>query len=151
MFDFLFHNKRSAVRRFMSSRVNRNVLNQMRVGNRDLFRSPFCEVVWLIPCDESGHHIEFEHAYPAVTRDICPAGLSLIQNEPLTAEKVIVGIDGDAGRTFFRCSKEHCTELGHGFHQVGLYLEEIVELKHSDLEVVERSVAEHSHVELATV
>jgi len=149
MFDFLFHSKRSAVKRFMSSRVNRSVLDQMRVGNRDVFRSAYCEVVWMVPCDDNARSLEFDKVYPAVTRDICPTGLSLILNEPLATKKVVVGIDSESGRTFFRCVPEHCTELGHGFYQIGLYLEEIIEVDPTDLDVAEKSV-EQAAGEMAT-
>lgn len=150
MFDFLFHNKRSAVRRFMSSRVNNSIVNQMRVGNRDTFRNAFCEVVWVIPCDDQGRNLEFEQARPVVTRDISPAGLSLIQSEPLTAKKVVVALDAESGRTFFACTPEHCTALGYGFHQIGLYLEEIVQVDASDADVAAKAV-ECQTAELAAV
>lgn len=144
MFDFLFHTKRSEVRRFLSNRVNRSVLEQMRVGNRDMFRNAYCEIVWVIPCDDTGKELQFDAAYPVVTRDICPAGLSMIQQEPFTAKRAVIAIEGDAGRTFIRCSNEHCTSLGYGFYQVGLYPEEIVQVDPRDADAAEQAV-EHTY------
>jgi len=128
MFGFFLQRKRDEVRRLLSGRMNRQYFRQFRYGERFAPRGSFCEVVWVIPLDPQTDQPRCEDAFPAVTKDICHEGLSLVLGAAVEGERVLVGLQTSSELSFLRCRCQHSTSLGYGFHQVGLHPEEIVHL-----------------------
>ena len=141
MFGFFFQRKRDEVRRLLSGRMNRQFFRQFRYGDRFSPRGSFCEVVWVIPYDEAGAEPLCELAFPAVTKDICPEGLSLIHNAPIDGERVLIGLESSSELNVLLCQHQHSTELGHGFHQIGLLPKEVVHLELATINALRRHFA----------
>ncbi len=140
MFGFLLRKKKDDVRRAMYRRMNRSFARQIGERDRRDSRGAFCEVVWIIPCDDQSKRRDFSGAYPAVTRDISPEGLSLIHTSPIIAEQVLVGLQGKIEPRFLLCEIEHCTKLGYGFYQIGLHPKELINLEPEEFETLERGL-----------
>lgn len=140
MFGFLFARKRNEVIRFMQRRMNRSRMQQVSVGQRGRSREAYCQVVWVIPCDEQLERPDFCAAFPAVTRDISAEGLSFIHTVPVSSESVLVGLHDETGSIFVLCSVEHCTPLGYGFYQIGVNPEEIINPDGRDVKEFQKHV-----------
>ncbi|HUG94392.1 MAG TPA: hypothetical protein VML55_26410 [Planctomycetaceae bacterium] len=125
MFGFLFHRKRQEVRKALASRINHRCADQLRHTSRATTRSPFCEVVWLIP-DVSDLSEAFDEMMPVVSKDISTQGVSLIHTQPAASRRVVIGLEGQHGPSFIRATVEHSTPLGYGFYQIGLSPEEVL-------------------------
>ncbi len=132
MLGFFTHRKKAEVHRLLANRINESCLTRIKPGNRTATRTSFCEVVWLIPVHPHGE-LNLHAAFPAVGKDICPKGLSLIHSESLDCEHAIVGLRDQAGIAFLKCEVEHSTPIGYQFHQIGLYPEETVSLSDHDV------------------
>jgi len=145
MFETLRKRKtRNRVQQLLASHISRHYLPQVGKTGRQQERRAFCEVVWVIGWDDENQEIDFDRVSHAVTRDISKDGLSLLRTAPLDDEQLLIGLDGDGGRHFLQCQLEHCTPLGHGFYQVGLYADEVVELDPLDIERLKQSARPHA-------
>ena len=133
MFGFFFNKKRDEVRRLLTGRMNRRYFRQFRYGERVSPRGSYCEVMWVIPYAQRDVEPTFDAAFPVVTKDICPEGLSFTHNEPIDAERMLISLDGPVEMSFVLCTLQHMTPLGHGFYQIGLHPEEVVEIKPAQL------------------
>ena len=120
MFGFIQRKNCDEVKRVMNERINRHYAKQIRVGNRGTDRVAFCEIVWVIPFNNATGQREFENAFPTVTRDISPGGLSLIHTMPIHCDRLLVGLQGDVERIFLDCICRHSAAMGYGFFQLGL-------------------------------
>jgi hypothetical protein len=143
MFGFFIQKKRQEVRRMFQGRLNRSYFRQFRFGKRVDPRANFCEVLWVIPYDDSTGKPDFSRLFPLVTKDASSGGLALIHTEPFDCERVLVGlqeIEG-SGAVFVDCMHEHSTPLGYGFYQIGLSPKEIVTLTAADLAELDRRLA----------
>lgn len=140
MFGFLIHGKRHEVARILTSRLNHAVIEQHREGARTSARAALCEVVWLIPGAKHRSR-DMDAAFPVVTRDISPRGLSLLHTAPVEQERIIVGLQDANGPKFVRCTLQHCTPLGFGFYQIGLYPEEVVALSRDEVRTLTEKMA----------
>lgn len=138
MFGFLFAKKRNEVLRFMQRRMNRSRVCSVSPGQRGLDRDAFCQVVWIIPTDGHSEPPDYRAAFPVVTRDISPHGLSFIHTGPIHSRSVIVGLDEERDTGFVRCSVQHCTPLGYGFYQIGVHIDEIIHPDRTDAEHFQR-------------
>ena len=125
MFGFFTRRQHEEVRRVLSRHMNRDFIKKFRYGQRRDARGSFCQAVWVIPCD-AGSEPQFDAAFPAITKDISPEGLSLIRNEPIVAERVVIGLGNDKLMSFVQCSLEHSTPVGAGFYQIGVHPRHIV-------------------------
>jgi hypothetical protein len=141
MFGFLFHRKRQDVRKALATRINHKCVAGIRHANRAVTRSPFCEVVWLIP-DDGDLCGAFTDMVPVVGKDISTQGVSLIHNEPLADRRVVLGLEGAHGPSFIRATVEHSTSLGHGFYQIGLSPEEVLPAGPAEVSQWRRRLAE---------
>ncbi|MBW3542020.1 MAG: hypothetical protein KY476_17260 [Planctomycetes bacterium] len=128
MFGFLFERKRQEVRRALASRINLRCADGIRHADRGATRSPFCEILWLMP-DDGDRGEAFEEMTPVVGKDISTQGIAIVHNQPVTAKRVLVALDGQFGPSFIRSTVEHSTPLGHGFYQIGLHPDEVVQLE----------------------
>ena len=143
MFGFFIRKKRVEVRRMFQGRMNRNYFQQFRFGKRADPRANYCEVLWVIPCDDSTGKPDFSRVRPMVTKDASSEGLALIHTQAFQWQKVLVGlqeIDG-GGAVFVECTHEHSTPLGYGFYQIGLRPAEIVRVSTADLAEFDRQLA----------
>lgn len=124
MFGFLFHRKRQEVRKALASRINHKCADQLRHASRATTRTPFCEVVWLIPDGDLEDGLA--EMVPVVSKDMSTQGVALIHTEPVEGRRVIIGLEGQHGPSFIRATVEHSTPLGYGFYQIGLYPDEVL-------------------------
>jgi len=136
--------QRDRVRQLLASHINRHYLPQVGKTDRKHERRAFCEVVWVIGWNSEDGRPDFDRVSHSVTRDINEEGLSLLLTAPLQDEQLLIGIADDGGRHFLRCQLEHCTPLGHGFYQMGLYAEEVVELDSLEIERLKQSASAHT-------
>lgn len=151
MFKALRQRKqRDRVRQLLAAHISRHYLPQLGKTNRKHERRAFCEVVWVIGWDSQNQKPDFDRVSHAVTRDINEEGLALLLTAPLEDEQLLIGLDDDGGRHFLRCLLEHCTPLGHGFYQAGLYADEVVDLDPLDIERLKQTARPHT-AELAGV
>ncbi|RMF95981.1 MAG: hypothetical protein D6741_11190 [Planctomycetota bacterium] len=121
MFGFLLRKKREAVRRFLSRRLNERVMRSVPdCHGRFDSRSAFCEVIWIVPFDAVEKRPDYSQAFAAVSRDLSAEGASFVRDEPLAADRVLLGIRGDYGWEFLRSDVEHNTPIGYGFYLVGI-------------------------------
>ena len=139
MLGFLFHRKRKEVKAILTGRMNRTYIKQVDHRDRVTSRGGFCEVIWLIPYRRKP---DFSQARPVVTRDICPEGLSMIDTEPTTDERFLVGLQGDHGPRFLLCTVQHSTSLGYGFYQIGLHSDEVFEVHPEDVKALQQRLEE---------
>jgi hypothetical protein len=140
MLNFDFFNQRAEVKRALSSRLNHTTMDTLRYQDRKAQRSNYSEVVWLIPIE--GKHPNYAKAVPAVSKDLSIQGLSLIHNAPLTESLLVVGIPGEHGTSFFQCNVEHCSSLGYGFYQIGLFPVKLLTQNMSEMKAWETRTAE---------
>jgi hypothetical protein len=140
MLNFDFFNQRAEVKRALSSRLNHNCMETLRYQDRKVERSTFSEVVWLIPIHNK--QADYRQAQPAVSKDLSVQGMSLIHNAPVDGTPMIVGVPGEHGESFFQCNVEHCSHLGYGFYQIGLFPVKLVSPDMADRNAWENRVAE---------
>lgn len=140
MLNFDFFNQRAEVKRALSTRLNHNCMDTLRYQDRKAERSNYSEVVWLIPMQ--GKHVNYSQAVPAVSKDLSIQGLALIHNSPVTESPLVVGIPGQLGMSFFQCNVEHCSSLGYGFYQIGLFPVKLLSPGMSELKAWETRAAE---------
>lgn len=115
-------------------------MNGLRYQDRQSERSNYSEVVWLIPL--KGKRGDFSQAVPAVSKDLSIQGLSLINNDAVSAPELVVGVPGEHGWSFFHCKLEHCSGLGYGFFQIGLFPVKLVTLNTTDNQNWEKRLQE---------
>ncbi len=140
MFGFLFHKKRDEVRRVLMGRMNRRFLRQFRMGDRSDPRGSFCEVVFVIPCDEDGGDPRFDSAFPVVTKEISAEGLSFIYNEPVLCERLLIGFEGKLEQIFIAFEVQHSSPLGYGFYHIGLHPQELIDVSPSSIRELEKRI-----------
>ncbi len=145
MFGFLFHKKRGEVKRILHGRMNRAFVKQIDNKGRETSRGAYCEVVWVLPYDHRTKRADFDQVRPVVTKDISSSGMSLIHNEPLTDEKVVVGLHCETDRKFLLCTLQHCTPLGYGFYMIGLCPDEVLSIELHDCEIMEQIMGQSAH------
>src|ERR1700685_1207637 len=136
MLDFLFHKKRDEVKRVLHGRVNRAHARTISLANlRQATRGTLTEVVWVVPCS-SPHDVDYSRVFPAVARDLSTEGIGIVHHEPITEPWVIIGLRDNTDPRFLACTPKHCTSLGYGFYNIGLFAEEIVRPNSDDIEVI---------------
>ena len=127
MFGFLTRKRHDDVQRFLNRRMNRSFLPQVvSESKRRHSRGEFCEVVWVLPYDEQEYLTVFDEARVAVTRDISPEGLSILQTSPLNEVRAVIALESDLEMHFILCRVMHSTPLGYGFFHIGLHAEEFL-------------------------
>ena len=132
MFGFLFHRKRQEVHKALATRINHKCVDHVRHASRRASRSPYCEVVWLIP-DVPDRSDAFAEMIPVIGKDISTQGMALLHTEAVSAPRVIIGLEGQHGPSFILSSVEHSTPLGYGFYQIGLCPDEVLHVSPGEL------------------
>ena len=140
MFGFLFHRKRQEVHKALANRINHKCLDGVRHAARSATRSPFCEVMWLIP-DRPDRLEALDEMIPVVGKDISTQGIAIIHQGPLEHGRVIIGMNGSHGPSFLRTTVEHSTSLGYGFWQIGLAGAEVLILSAAEADYWQTCVA----------
>ena len=135
MLNFDFFNQQAEVKRALSSRLNHTCMDGLRYQDRKVERSHFSEVVWVVPL--VGRKPDFSQSIPVVSKDLSLQGLSLIHSAPLIQSPLIIGVPGHCGPSFFECKVEHCSALGFGFFQVGLFPVKVVSVSLADVKAWE--------------
>lgn len=130
MFEFA-SSKRRRLQAILTSRVNDRCTKELYggTGERGPTRTPFVKAVLVVPGKRKKW--QFEDTFVALSRDISPTGMSLCHTEQLEGE-VLIEIPGDGESNFARMTVQHNTEIGHGFWQIGLEAQELVELTYRD-------------------
>ena len=108
----------------------------LRYQDRKVQRSEYCEVVWLVP--KAGKGFDYSQAVPAVSRDLSIQGLSLVHTAPIADAEFVVGIPGKHGFSFFHCHVQHCSDLGYGFFQIGLFAAKVITPNMADMAIWEK-------------
>jgi hypothetical protein len=142
MFGFLFQRKQQDVRQLMSRHMNRDFLRKFRYGKRQEPRGSFCRPVWVVPFEQADAQPRFDEAFAAITKDICPEGISLICREPLAFDRLLLGLGEPHDMVFTVCSTSHCTPIGLGFCQIGVHPLEVFDMRPSDRSALEARAAE---------
>jgi hypothetical protein len=114
--------------------MNRDFSKRVRPGPRHDARGPFCQAVWVIPCQGKDQPL-FEQAFAAITKDIGPEGLAVVLTQPLDAKRVLIGLREEGRLDFLLCAVGHTTPLGLGFEQIGLHS---LEVAHPPLDQVRK-------------
>lgn len=125
MLDFDFFNQRKSVHRALANRMNTACMDDLRHQDRKNSRSMFSVVVWLVPL-KNGKTPSYTVSVPCVSKDISVEGLSLLHTAAVTDKDVLVVLPGEQGHTFLMCEVEHSSDLGYGFHQIGLQPKKVV-------------------------
>ena len=112
---------RAMLRRIIDRQAKRGII---ALDQRLESRSNQCLVVMVVPVSDDSPMVE--EAFPSLTRDLSSTGLSLIVNQPLRHQELIVGIQEESSLTFVRARPAHTEPLGGGFLQVGLQITELV-------------------------
>lgn len=136
MLDMWFNGKRRRAQAVLANRVNKRSMDEMTGTQREINRSSFCKVVFLIP--EVDRHWDLSQAVPVVSRDISTDGLSVVHSTPIDAKRVLIGLPEKNDLKFVQCAVQHCSELGFGFHHVGLFAEEIVNINLRESEALQQ-------------
>lgn len=129
MFGFLFQRKQQSVRQLMSRHMNRDYLRKFRYGKRQEPRGSFCRPVWIVPFESADDQPRFDEAFVAITKDICPEGISLICRDPIALDRMLVGLGEPHDMVFTICALSHCTPVGLGFHQIGVHPVEVFDMR----------------------
>ena len=140
MLEHWFNGKRRKAQSVLTSRINKKALAELSDTGREIHRSSFCKVVFLIPATKCGWNVE--EAVPVVSRDISTDGLSVVHTDSVTTESVLIGLIEANDLKFVRCSVQHSTELGYGFHHIGLMAVEVTNIDRRRAEVLQQKVAE---------
>ncbi|MCH7688674.1 MAG: PilZ domain-containing protein [Planctomycetes bacterium] len=144
MFGFLTQKRRDDVQRFLNRRMNRSFLPQVSGSKRRHSRGEFCEVAWVLPYDEEEGCAVFDEARVAVTRDISPEGLSILQTSPLNEVRAVIALEGDLEMHFILCRVMHSTPLGYGFFHIGLHPEEFLNVDLTAVDDLRRRLKQSS-------
>ncbi len=140
MLNFDFFTERSDVYRALSSRLNDQCMDGLRYQDRKVQRSEFCEVIWLV--SKKGKGFDYSQAVPAISRDLSIRGLSLVHTAPIAGGELVVAIPGKHGFSFLHCNVQHCSDLGYGFFQIGLYAAKVVTPNMADMTIWEKRKAQ---------
>lgn len=142
MFGFLLQRKQHDVRQLLSRHMNRDFLRKFRYGKRQEPRGSFCRPVWVVPFDDTDQEPRFEDSFVAITKDISAEGVSLVRPEPISHERMLVGLGEPEDMVFAVCTLEHCTPVGLGFFQIGVHPLEVFETRPAHRQTLERRAAE---------
>jgi hypothetical protein len=133
MLGFLLRKKREELRKLLSRYMNEDYA----LGTR----GAFTRSVWVVPYDDIKNP-RFEEAFPVVTRDIGPEGLSLIGNSPLQVDRMLIGLGKTERLEFVSCTREHSTSIGLGFHLAGVHAHEVVQISPDQVRRLQQRAAE---------
>ena len=119
-------NKEREVQVFMRNLLNNNCaeLEALIEGPRLEGRVRLAVVVIVIPVEKNRPLVE--KAFAAVTREFCSTGVSLVVNEPVGVDEVILALRWERGMKFVRAKAKHLSPMGAGFFQLGLKMTEMV-------------------------
>jgi len=136
MLDMWFNGKRKRAQAVLTNRVNKRSMDELQGTDREITRSSFCKVVYLIP--ENQRVWDLSQARPVVSRDICTDGLSVVHDQPITAERVLIGLPEQNDLKFVQCTVQHCSSLGYGFYHIGLFAEEVTNINLREAEALQK-------------
>lgn len=125
---FLFQSRRreQAVQALLTKIANANCeeVANLAPGPRLEDRVNVTLAVQVVPLEGSRPLVE--HAFPAVTKEICSTGMSLVLDRPLHCEQLLIGVSCEGEMRWIRGRFRHQDPLGAGFWMFGLQLQELV-------------------------
>ena len=145
MFGFVLRKRQQDVKKLLQGRINRTVASQLDEKARRARRCAMCDVAWIIPFPH-GSQPDFEAGFPAVTRDVSEEGLSFIHTEPITGQRLLIGLKNDVETFYIAGPVEHCTSLGYGFYQIGMKPFETIDVDPFEGQRLESRFAGREHV-----
>lgn len=119
-------NKTAGVQAFMLKLANTHCpeLRPLSDNRRKETRVPFCAVVLVVPLENGtpqlGRH------FPAVTRDLCTRGVSIVLDQPRGLRELLIGFRWENDMKFLRGNAKHLNPMGAGFFRLGIELSEVV-------------------------
>jgi len=126
MFDFLNRARQDKVVPLLMRIVTRATSQSiLTLGPRLETRSTLCVVALVVPVADNWPQLD--DAFPAITKDFCSKGVSLVVRRPFNSQEVLVGLNDETGLTFLRGQVIHVQPLPAGFSQVGITLDEVVD------------------------
>jgi hypothetical protein len=87
-------------------------------------RANLAIVVALVPIDKG--EIQGNEAFTAVTKDFSSMGVSVVTEQAVPFERVILGFRADGDIVFLLAETRHVAPMGGGLYQVGFQLLEVV-------------------------
>ncbi len=114
------------VQTFILKLVNNNCseLQALLEGPRLENRVNLSVVVLVVPVEKGRPKVA--QTYPAVTKEIATAGLSVVLSEPKAPDEVFLGFRWEGQMNFIRAKAVHLSPMGAGYYQLGLRLIEMV-------------------------
>ena len=131
MIELWFDGRKKRAQAVMTNRVNQHSIDEMYGVDREILRSSFCKLVYIIPPNHTGW--DLTQAVPVVSRDICVNGLSIVHDQPIRDSRVLIGLPGESMK-FVEGRIQHSTPLGHGFFHIGIFTNAIVDIEVADVE-----------------
>lgn len=130
MFEFTAAQKRKRVQAVLTARMNQRCLDGLGDdGRRVQDRSSYVTSLVVIP--GKNRSWAFDEAFPVLTRDISPNGLSLVHAGSIEGE-VLVVIPSDGAPSFLKCDVQNCNDMGYGYWQIGLAAQHVVDVEYPD-------------------
>jgi len=118
--------KEMEVQSLMLKLLNNNCseLKSLIDGPRLEARVNLTIVVLVVPCENGQPQID--RAFPVVTKEFSTNGVSLVLQEPLGLDEVIIGFRWEWTMKFLYGKTKHLNPLGAGFYQLGVRLTKAV-------------------------
>jgi hypothetical protein len=106
--------------------INNNCpqLEALSQGERDEQRLNLTVVTYVVPIRDGG--LDIAAAKATVTKEFSSAGLSVILDDALDTEEVLLALPWDGETTYFRGDVKHQSPIGAGLWQCGVQVTEIV-------------------------
>jgi hypothetical protein len=114
------------VRSLVLNLVNANCIESQRFRQDPRLESRvnLSIVVKVVPLENGQPRLD--KSFTTVTKDFASTGVSLVLNEPHSLDEVILAFRKRSEPMFVRARVRHLSEMGSGFHQLGLKLTEVV-------------------------
>lgn len=131
MFGWFKQSRIRSAQAILSRHINRQAMQRVKGVHRPLdARTSYCQVAYLIPL--IGNKPQHTQMTPVVTHDISSAGISIIHNDNIDAQNVLIALPENDDFNYLKCRVEHCTRLSPEFVQIGLHAEEIAAFRKVD-------------------
>lgn len=118
--------KELGVQTFILKLVNNNCseLQSLIEGPRLEHRVSLTVPVLIIPIEHGQPALD--RVFPAVTKEIATAGLSVVLDEPRAPDEVVLAVRWQTDIYFVKAKAVHLNPMGAGFYQLGFRLLEMV-------------------------
>ena len=126
MFSFQSRKREQGVQALLVKIANANCedVANLAPGPRLEDRINLTLAVQVVPLE--GTRPLVKHAFPAVTKEICSTGMSLVLDRPLHCENLLIGVNCEGSMRWIKGRFRHQDPIGAGFWMFGLQLLELV-------------------------